>query len=164
MLALEPGSGAKAGRAPILVIGVGNPSRGDDAIGPLLLEQLRAEMARGGAEEQSAIELLDAYQLQPEHALDLHGRQRVIVVDASHSAPAPFVVTAVTADPSHAFSTHSLSPAALAAVYQRLYGTAPGLRVLAIRGERFGLGEGLSASAAANLEAALAWLRAELLT
>jgi hydrogenase maturation protease len=147
----------------MLIIGVGNPSRGDDALGPLLLDQLRVELARGGAEDRSAIALLDAYQLQPEHALDLHGRQRVIVVDASRSGPRPFVVAEVAPLPSPAFSTHSLSPAALAAVYQRLYGTAPVLGVLAIRGERFGLGDGLSARAAANLDAAYAWLCAELL-
>jgi hydrogenase maturation protease len=150
------------GRAAVLVIGVGNPARGDDAIGPLLLERLRAEFARGGAGDTSAIELLDVYQLQPEHALDLRGRRRVIVVDAAAGGPVPYAHGLVSPDPTHAFSTHSLSPAALAAVYQRLYGVAPPLETLAVRGECFGLGESLGNAAAANLDAALAWLRADL--
>ena len=29
--------------APLLVLAVGNPSRGDDALGPLLLERLQAD-------------------------------------------------------------------------------------------------------------------------
>ena len=35
---LTPGSGI----APRLIIGIGNPSRGDDAIGPLAIERLEA--------------------------------------------------------------------------------------------------------------------------
>jgi hydrogenase maturation protease len=66
--------------APLLVIGIGNPSRGDDALGPLFIERveilLADELARG------QIELLTDFQLQLEHALDLAGRARVVFVDA----------------------------------------------------------------------------------
>ncbi|HRG96608.1 MAG TPA: hypothetical protein PLR99_10185, partial [Polyangiaceae bacterium] len=58
--------------APLLFFGLGNPSRGDDALGPTLLERVGAalapEIARG------EVELLAEFQLQPEHALDLVGR------------------------------------------------------------------------------------------
>ena len=163
LLCLEPDAlPAAAPRPPVLIIGVGNPARGDDALGPLLLERLRTELLHQGPAAASAIELLDAYQLQPEHALDLRGRSRVIIADATTAGPAPFALSAVSPDPTPGFTTHSLSPAALAAVHQRLYGTAAPLWALAIRGARFGLGEGLSDAAAANLDAALAWIVAEL--
>lgn len=64
--------------APILIIGIGNPSRGDDALGPLAIERLEALDLAG-------VELLTDFQLQVEYALDLAGRRRVIFVDASVS-------------------------------------------------------------------------------
>jgi hydrogenase maturation protease len=158
-LSLEPDHQAGAVMAPVLVIGVGNRDRGDDAIGPLLLERLRARPEAGGA---TAVELLDAYQLQPEHALDLRGRRRVIVVDAAASGPAPFTHVPVSPTPDAVITTHSLSPAALAAVYLCLFGSAPALELLAVRGECFRLGAAPSTAAATNLGAALAWLRREL--
>jgi hydrogenase maturation protease len=156
------GAGADGQRAPVLIIGVGNRARGDDAIGPLLLERLRAGLAGMGTVGPDGLELLETYQLQPEHALDLHGRHRVLVIDATAHGPAPFVHGPVEPDRAPAFTTHSLSPAALAGVHERLYGRAPALEVLAVRGERFGLGEPLSSAGADNLAAALRWLLAAL--
>jgi hypothetical protein len=134
-------------RAQVLVIGVGNPDRGDDAIGPLLLDRLRGALSREVSVGQ--VELLDAYQLQPEHALDLRGRRRSIVVDAAATGPAPFTHVPVVPD-------------TLAAVHQRLFGVAPVLTALAVRGEDFGLGVPLSTAGAQHLEAALAWLESQL--
>ena len=55
--------------APLLVLGVGNPSRGDDALGPLFIDRLGRALA---SEVSSvAVELLTDYHLQIEHALDL---------------------------------------------------------------------------------------------
>jgi hypothetical protein len=45
-------------------------------------------------------------------------------------------------------------------MHQRLFGSAPVLTVLAVRGERFDLGAPLSAHATRHLEAALDWLSA----
>lgn len=156
----EPRQGPGGQRAPLLVIGVGNPDRGDDAIGPLLLEHLRADLQADA--RARPVELVDAYQLQPEHALELRGRRRSIIVDAAASGPAPFSVAQVSPDPALDITTHSLSPPALAAVYQRLFAMAPALTVLAVRGEGFALGEPLSIAGARNLAAALDWLRLSL--
>jgi hydrogenase maturation protease len=155
LLDLERGPDSDTGRAPVLVIGVGNRDRGDDAIGPLLLEGLRARLT---PDKTAAVELLEVYQLQPEHALDLRRRRRVIVVDASATAPTPFAHAPVDPAPDAVITTHSLSPAALAAVHERLYGCAPALELLAVRGECFDLGTPLSAAAAANMQVALHWL------
>lgn len=139
--------------APLLVIGWGNPSRGDDALGPLCVERLRATLSPG-----ARVEYLDDYQLQIEHALDLVGRQHVLFVDASRSCRAPFEVTQLRAVPDASFTTHALSPQALLQLFRNLRGEEPPpSTLLAIRGERFELGEPLSTAALDHLTRALGW-------
>jgi hydrogenase maturation protease len=139
--------------APLLVFGWGNPSRGDDALGPLFVERLRAALAPAGG-----VDVLDDYQLQVEHALDLVGRQRVLFVDASLNCRAPFQVTPLRPVQDASFTTHAMSPQALLQVFCDLQGDEPPLcTLLAIRGERFELGEALSPTGQAHLAAALAW-------
>lgn len=141
--------------APLLVFGWGNASRGDDALGPLCIERLRAA-ARPIAE----VDFLDDYQLQIEHALDLVGRSRVLFVDASLSGPAPFEVTALSAMPEAGGTSHALSPQVLLWLFRQLRGEeAPPATLLAIRGQRFELGAPPSAPALANLNLALAWCK-----
>jgi hydrogenase maturation protease len=138
----------------VLVFAWGNASRGDDALGPLFIERLRALTLPG-------VECLDDYQLQPEHALDLIGRERVLFVDAGLACAAPFGATPLTPQRDASFSSHAMSPAALLQAYVDVQGTAPPpATLLAIRGERFELGEPLSEAAQLNLEAALTWARA----
>ena len=81
-------------KAPILVLGWGNLSRGDDALGPLFVAGLKARLA---SDLVAQVEFLDDYQLQVEHALDLEGRHHVLFVDASLDCAAPFVATALQA-------------------------------------------------------------------
>ena len=139
--------------APVLVFGWGNLSRGDDALGPLCLERLRAVV-----QPAAGVDYLDDYQLQIEHALDLVGRQRVLFVDASLSCRAPFEVTQLRAAQDASFTTHALSPQALMQVFRDVQGTEPPpCTLLAIRGERFELGEPPSPAALEHLAAALHW-------
>ncbi len=143
--------------APRLVLAVGNPSRGDDALGPQLLEYLQAKRL-------ADVELLTDFQLQVEHVLDLVGRQTVVFVDAAASGPEPFAFYPVTPRRDASHSSHALSPQALLHTYGRLYGAPPEAHVLAIRGYDFGLGAELSRRARDNLAAAeaqlLEWLAA----
>lgn len=139
--------------APLLVFGWGNLSRGDDALGPLFIEQVRAMWA-----DDRGVECQEDYQLQIEHALDLVARQRVLFADASLTCQAPFEVTPLQAVHDASFTTHAMSPQALLQVYQQLRGEAPPpCTLLAIRGESFELGEPPSAEALHNLAAALTW-------
>lgn len=135
---------------------MGNPSRGDDALGPLLLERL--ELALAGPLARGGIELLTDFQLQVELIFDLEGRERVVFVDASLVAEPPFTWGPALPDEALPATSHSLSPGALLACHRRLLGPPPPASLLAIRGERFELGEGLSPAAAAHLEQALAHL------
>ena len=131
----------------IVVFGWGNESRGDDALGPLLLRRVEAAFADVVAVED--------YQLQIEHALDLDGADLALFVDAARTGGAPFDFseTLPRADLTH--STHALPPEAVLDVFKRLnQRDPPPAFTLAVRGENFELGEGLSAAGAERLEAA----------
>lgn len=150
MQRLNAGQGGAV--APLLVIGIGNPSRGDDAIGPLAIERLEAMDLPG-------VELLTDFQLQVEHALDLVGRDEVTLVDADAAGTPPFRYTMVSPSADRSITTHALSPAALLDTYRRVVDAAiPPTWLLAIRGYAFELGAPLSPAATTNLEAAVAML------
>lgn len=143
--------------APVLVLGWGNVSRGDDALGPLCVEALQGSLP---VALQGRVEFLDDYQLQVEFALDLVGRERILFIDASVDCVAPFEVRTALARRDSSFSSHALSPEALLQVFADLQGhAAPPSTVLAIRGEKFELGEPMTVAASAHLDAALAWAK-----
>jgi hydrogenase maturation protease len=135
---------------PVLVIAVGNPSRGDDALGPELAARLEAAALPG-------VEVITEFQLQVENSLDLVGRERVVFVDAGTVTPAPFDLRRAAAAADFLHTSHAISPEAVLATYERITGdAAPESWVLCVRGESFELGEALTPAAAGNLEAA--WL------
>jgi hydrogenase maturation protease len=139
--------------APTLVFGWGNPSRGDDALGPLFIDHIAALQLPG-------VECLTDFQLQVEHALDLENRKRILFIDASIDATAPFAVTVLEAARDASFTTHAMTPEAVMHVYVELHDEPPPpCTLLAIRGERFELGEAISPAAATHLDAALAWAK-----
>jgi hydrogenase maturation protease len=140
--------------APTLIFGWGNPSRGDDALGPLFVEHF-VELARRHP-EWGEVEGLTDFQLQVEHALDLQGRRRVLFVDASLDAPAPCALARIEAARDDSFTTHAMSPQAVLKVYADIEdGAPPPCWLLAIRGERFELGEDVSESARLYLQVSL---------
>jgi hydrogenase maturation protease len=147
---------ASTGTAPLLVIGIGNPSRGDDAIGPFAIERLEAL-------DLPDTELLTDFQLQVEHALDLVGRREVVFIDAAASGPEPFGFGPVAPAANASAITHALTPAAVLEAFVRVTDAPlPAAFVLAVRGYGFELGAALSDTAAANLDAALQMLIARL--
>ena len=140
---------------PVLVLAWGNLSRGDDALGPACLAALQEKLP---VEWQDQVEFLDDYQLQVEFALDLVGRQRVLLIDASLDCAAPFEVRAVLPRRDSSFTSHALSPETLLQVFVDMQGCAPPpTTVLAIRGEAFELGEPMGTAAQDHLSAALPW-------
>ena len=139
--------------APLVVFAVGNPSRGDDALGPLLLQRLEAAHLPG-------VVTVEDFQLQIEHAVDLQGRQLALFIDAGQGTPAPFDFTPVQPSFNPAHTSHALSPGDVLAVYGQAFGTPPPPAfVLCVRGQHFELGEGLSVPAQVHLEAAWEFLR-----
>ena len=156
---MEPSGTLSEQRRPsLLILAVGNPSRGDDALGPLFLERLAAMREQCGDEDE--VELLTDFQLQIEHAVDLENRTLVLFVDASVSCSPPFQFQFTRLQPARdtSYTSHALSPAAVLHVYQQInHAPPPPAFQLAIRGERFELGEPLSATAEINLAMALAF-------
>jgi len=137
--------------APILIFAIGNESRGDDALAPLLVRDLA-----GWAGLSGRIELIEDYQLQVEHVTDLTGRSAVLFVDADVSCIEPFHFSGISGEHDNSYTSHAMTPAALLYAYRRVYGKgAPPAFLLRIRGYDFELGNPLSARAEANLEAAI---------
>jgi hydrogenase maturation protease len=133
------------------VFGWGNPSRGDDALGPLFVERIEALRLPN-------VDCLTDFQLQIEHALDLKGRQRVLFVDACAST-ATFSAQRIAPARDATFTTHAISPQSVMQTYADLEKTAPPpCWLLAIGGHSFELGEPLSAQASNNLQIALDWV------
>jgi len=144
--------------APILIFAIGNESRGDDALAPLLLRDLAGRAETAGMGEQ--VELIEDYQLQVEHVTDLVGRSAVLFVDADVSCAEPFHFSEIAAEKDNSYTSHAMTPFALLSTYRQVYGTdAPPAFLLRIRGYDFELGSPLSGRATANLEAATERMR-----
>jgi hydrogenase maturation protease len=138
----------------LVVFGWGNDARGDDGLGPLLLERVtRAAWAD--------VTTIEDFQLQIEHALDLDGAEMALFLDAGRDTPDPFAFREIEARRDQSHTTHALSPEALLDVYARSLGRAPPPSfVLCVRGESFELGEPISVAAAQRLEAASVFVEA----
>ena len=115
---------------PVLVIGCGNPARGDDGLAPAFLERLDQLRLPG-------VETRYQYQLCVEDAMDMTGYGQVVYVDASLDAPPPFNFSPLPDDAEMHLDTHSISPAALTYLARTLFGATAGAYILAIRGYRF---------------------------
>ena len=141
-------------RPEVVVFAVGNRSRGDDALGPLLLERLAAWLAAGA--QAGAFELIEEYQLQIEHALDLQGKRLALFIDAGSGTAAPLEFYAIGPERLPAIrSTHELPPQGVLDVYRQIaQAEPPPSFVLCVRGEGFELGQGLSGPAKAHMDAA----------
>lgn len=136
----------------LLVFAYGNPSRGDDAVGPLLLEHLEKRTRNAGAYR---IELIGDFQLQVEHALDLKGRDLVLFVDASVASPAPFDFSEIEPRRDNSYTSHAMTPQSVLDVYGKILRSQPPPSfLLSIRGESFELGASLSSAAREHLDAA----------
>ena len=142
--------------APLLVLAWGNPSRGDDALGPLLAERLLDHARAAGLDRR--VEVLTDFQLQVEHALDLVGRERILFVDATLDLSEPFTVHPLQPARGGGIGSHALAPEAVLQVYQDLHGHLPPFAtLLAIRATAFELGSPPCAKALADLDLAFAW-------
>jgi hydrogenase maturation protease len=139
--------------APVLIFTYGNPSRGDDALGPAMHDLLEKYQQETGKLDQ--VELLTDYQLQIEHAVDLEHRQLVIFVDASVSAPEPYGFHELRAERDQSYTTHAMSPVAVLEVFRQIsHCDPPTTFLLAIRGYEFELGQDISEQAGVNLQQA----------
>ena len=150
--------------AGALVIGVGNPACGDDAVGPLVA----AAVARSPASASGAIAVLDS----GGDALALidawAGRGRVVVVDACRGGAAAGAVRRFDAGrvplPAQfgAVSTHGVGLAAAVEIARALGRLPAALIVYGVEGARFGTGDPPSAPVVAAVDVLAARIVAEL--
>jgi hydrogenase maturation protease len=134
-----------------LVVGYGNPLRGDDGIGWVIAGRLAADP------EFATVHVLQRHQLTPELALEISLADLVVLVDARSGPPAGSVAVE-RVDPSRASGTawsHHLGPASLVALARELYGRAPEVHVVSVGVGSLGVGEGLSPSVEAAVEGAI---------
>ena len=138
---------------PVLIFTWGNPSRGDDALGTEIYEQLQKD-------DLDNVDLLTDFQLQIEHVVDLEKRERVLFIDASVSATAPFEFHRLKPVQDDSYTTHAMSPESLLATYEKVHREAPPPAfMLSIRGYDFGLGLPMSEMASSNLCEAIGFIR-----
>ena len=131
----------------VLIIGCGNPLRGDDGLAWRVAEKLGSMGLPGD------VEIITQHQLTPELASHVSQAARVLFIDASATAAAGEIsweeirpVRSVVAP----FS-HQLSPAAVLNLSQELYGHSPQAFLISIGAENFEHGESLSPKVEAAL-------------
>jgi hydrogenase maturation protease len=131
-----------------LIVGYGNPLRGDDGLGWHVVERLRA------AVQDSSVEILALHQLTPELMDPISRADRVIFIDAA-VGPVPGEIAERTveaqAGAGAAFSHHA-TPAALLAGARALYGRAPEATLITVTGADFSLSDQLSEAVNRQLE------------
>jgi hydrogenase maturation protease len=131
-----------------LVVGIGNPTRSDDGVGPEVARRI-AGLGLAG------VEVRTVQQLQVELTEEWAQVDRVAVVDAAATGPA-VGLDAVSADGAVGSGvSHQFSPAALLVLTRRLHGRAPEAVLCTVRGEEFGFGESLSPRTAGRVNEAV---------
>jgi hydrogenase maturation protease len=141
----------------ILIIGIGNPGRGDDGLGAALAAGLAGidpeDLPEGAVFEipGRSVSAVWKYQLNIEDAALVGDYDTVVFADASSQSEEPVTLGEIAPAAAIAFTTHELSPPAVLALCEELYGRSPGGHLLAIRGYSWELGESLSPEARRNL-------------
>ena len=144
--------------APVLIFAVGNESRGDDALAPLLLRKLDAWLQKEG--RSTDFELIEDFQLQVEHAMDMVGRRLVLFIDAGMDTQEPYAFYRTQMENSTTPYSHALTLEAVLAVYPQVYQKEPPPAfILCIRGEQFELGSPLSPAVESRLDSAMVFLQ-----
>ena len=131
----------------LLIYGIGNPGRQDDALGVRVVERLESERL------PDTVALEANYQLTPEDALTLSAHDVVIFVDATVDPDArePYALQSVEPQAVNAFSSHTLGMGTVLELCVRLYGRAPRAYALALPAYEFEVNADLSPRAAVNL-------------
>ncbi len=135
--------------AGVLVIGYGNPLRGDDGFGWHAARSLCQD------EAGSILEVIACHQLTPELAEPMSRAQLVIFIDAE-LGEVPGQLSCQAVEPQLGFTaslSHQLDPPTLLAWAQSLYGTCPPAVLLCVTGQSFAHEEELSPAMRAALPA-----------
>lgn len=111
-------------REGLLVICIGNTARGDDGVARVVASGLRASGA--------AIHVVEGTALDIAMAEDIANASSVIIVDAEEREGPLVEERALDATPSGLGWSHGISPSALLALAQSLYGASPKASLLTL--------------------------------
>ncbi len=139
----------------ILIIGYGNPLRGDDGVGWRVAEQAAVSLAA------APVAVLTVHQLTPELAEPISRAGRVVFVDAAAAGEPGQVICFALEDTGQRpvlqpIGSHLTTPDALLAMARELFGRRPPATMVTIVGESFELSEALSPLVEAAVPAAVA--------
>lgn len=125
----------------ILVIAIGNPLRCVDGIAWATVESLREDLP-------DSTMLICVHQLTPDLGEDASRADTVIFLDAAkRGATGKITVEEISSQPGVAHFSHSLAPADILDISERLYGSKPRAFVVSVNCECFDHGQKLSESA-----------------
>lgn len=124
----------------VLILGIGNPLRGDDGLGWAAIERLSQD------QRCQAYEIRAVHQLTPELALPISQARLVVLIDASITGePGEIAVhTVIARKQAGAIGTHHAQPEELAWLAATIYGRCPPIVVVSMTGADFRLSEQLS--------------------
>lgn len=120
-----------------LVMGIGNPLRSDDGVGPYIVQKIKDKNLPGvkvRAVQQLNIELLE----------EVDKYDKILLVDASFLGEGLIFRKVQPIDHEQGASSHHLSPEFFWTLAHKLYHRHLNLYVCAVRGRNFELGEQLS--------------------
>ena len=124
----------------VVMFAWGNPSRGDDAVGPWFAERFRHRVG-------SSFQLVEDFQLQVEHLLDCREGELLLFVEACCTGGCRHSFVELTPCLELGHTSHALTPAELLGQYPKLFAApAPASFLLQIPGRQFELGEPMSAA------------------
>jgi hydrogenase maturation protease len=140
-----------------LLVGYGNPLRGDDAVGWVVASLLSS------SEGEEALRVRTLHQLLPELAWELAEFDTAVFVDASAEERPGSVRIREVQPPREApvrLFSHHVGPRELLSMAQALFGHAPRAFLVTIGGKEFGFSEQLSPEVQAAATKAAEYVRA----
>jgi hydrogenase maturation protease len=143
-ISAAPANERKRPPGRLLVIGYGNPLRGDDGVGWQIADQL-AKLADDSAT------ILTVHQLTPELAEPMSGADLVVFIDACYEGQ-PGTWTCETIQPEPNLSqtfTHYFTPANLLSYARATFNVRPKALLISVAGQSFNFSKELSPTLAA---------------
>jgi hydrogenase maturation protease len=124
----------------VLVIGYGNPLRGDDGFGPTVASRLIPHI------DTDQVEILVVQQLTPDLAEPVSRAALTLLIDARVGDSPGTIHVEPVSRPAEAPVTyqHHVDPGVLFGAAQSLYGVTPELILISVEANQFDAGEGLS--------------------
>lgn len=150
-----------ASKRPLL-IGIGNPLRGDDGLGRAVAEQLARETGDTGID----CDIHTVHQLTPELAEVMAKANLAVLIDASRQGEAGELRIRLLSPCTRpgAVGMHHMTPEELATLTAALYGQCPPIIMVSLTGADFGIGEHLSAIVAQKISSVSATVKQYMLT